>query len=304
MLTFYARSVDGRTERAPGVRPETDDFVWADLHQPSGEEESAIEARLGLNVPTPAEREAIEESARFYEECGALVLTATLLGQRSEGPFVAEPVSFILKEKKLVTVRTIKPRAFEIGPGRSSARIETSPDGAGVFMALLDGVIERMADILSAGAHEAAEITTHIFGPEPQLGGLAALCHDSLSSLHRLVAFAEQAGERHGLARDPFRALRRDIEELERTADAQQARLSFLLEAALGLVGAAQNNALKALAIATIAFAPPTLIASIFGMNFKAMSWFERDWGPWAAAGLMLAAPAALFAIARWRRWF
>jgi magnesium transporter len=61
---------------------------------------------------------------------------------------------------------------------------------------------------------------------------------------------------------------------------------------------------LTALSVATIAFVPPTLIASIFGMNFRAMFWINEPWGAPAALLLMVAAPAALFSLAKWRRWF
>ena len=86
--------------------------------------------------------------------------------------------------------------------------------------------------------------------------------------------------------------------------EAFQEHLTFLQEGMLGLVGASQSNTLKALSLATIAFVPPTLIASIFGMNFKAMTWFDAPWGPRVGFALMLLAPAALFAIAKWRKWF
>ena len=92
--------------------------------------------------------------------------------------------------------------------------------------------------------------------------------------------------------------------ELERIAENMQPRLSYLQDAMLGLINAAQTNVLKALSLATIAFVPPTLIASIFGMNFDAMDWFHEGWGPWVAIAMMLLAPAALFTIAKWRRWF
>jgi magnesium transporter len=72
----------------------------------------------------------------------------------------------------------------------------------------------------------------------------------------------------------------------------------------LGLINAAQTNVLKALSLATIAFVPPTLIASVFGMNFDYMTWFRAPWGPWVGMALMFAAPAALFGIAKWRKWF
>jgi magnesium transporter len=94
------------------------------------------------------------------------------------------------------------------------------------------------------------------------------------------------------------------VRELERQAESLQTHVEFLMEAALGLTSAAQNASLRTLALATIAFAPATLIASIFGMNFAHLGWLEQPWGPGAAVGLMIAAPGALFVAARWRKWF
>jgi magnesium transporter len=290
--------------------------LWFDLESPSEAEEQEVEAALGVDVPTPAERAAFEESARFYEEDGALYLTATLLGRREEGRFVSGPVSFILAKERLVTVRQIRPRAFEVGEGRSSARVGSALTGVDVFFALIEGAAERLADLLAEATNSANQVSRRIFDEdrEPDLrsvlrdlgaiGAFEALAHDSLSSLQRLLAYARLAGARHGLDDARLKALERDVGELERIAEALQPRLSFLQDATLGLINAAQTNVLKALSLATIAFVPPTLIASIFGMNFDAMTWFREGWGPWIGFLLMIAAPAALFAIAKWRKWF
>jgi magnesium transporter len=290
--------------------------LWFDLEQPDDAEEREVEAALGIDVPTPVERAAFEESARFYEDDGALVLTATLLGRREEGMFISGPVTFILVKNKLVTVRQIRPRAFDVGHGRSSARIGSAQNGADVLFALLDGAAERLADLLGEATRDGNMISQRIFaeGPEPDLrsvlrdlgrvGAFAALAHDSLSSLQRLCVYARAAKDRHGLDDKRLAVLARDVGELERIAEALQPRLSYLQDATLGLINAAQTNVLKALSLATIAFVPPTLVASIFGMNFKAMTWFDAPWGPWIAAFLILFAPAALFAIAKWRKWF
>ncbi|MBY0564774.1 MAG: hypothetical protein K2P58_11370 [Hyphomonadaceae bacterium] len=290
--------------------------LWYDLDTPSEAEEAEVEAALGVDVPTPAEREAFEESARFYEEGGALYLTATLLGRREEGRFISGAVTFILVKQKLVTVRQISPRAFEVGERRASARVGSAQSGADVFFALIEGAAERLADLLAEATNNANQVSRRIFDEdkEPDLrsvlrdlgaiGAFESLAHDSLSSLQRLLAYARLAGSRHGLDEARLKALERDVGELERIAEALQPRLSFLQDATLGLINAAQTNVLKALSLATIAFVPPTLIASIFGMNFEAMSWFQHDWGPWVGFALMLAAPATLFGIAKWRGWF
>lgn len=309
MLRVIAR---GGVETACGAP----DALWYDLDAPTDAEEAQVEAALGIDVPTPAEREAFEESARFYEEGGALYLTATLLGRREEGRFISGAVTFILVKQKLVTVRQISPRAFEVGERRASARIGSAQSGADVFLALMEGAAERLADLLAEATNSANQVSRRIFDEdkEPDLksvlrdlgaiGAFESLAHDSLSSLQRLLAYARLSSERHDLNDAQLKALERDVAELERIAEALQPRLSFLQDATLGLINAAQTNVLKALSLATIAFVPPTLIASIFGMNFEAMTWFQRDWGPWVGFALMLAAPAALFSIAKWRRWF
>jgi magnesium transporter len=291
--------------------------LWIDLESPTAEEETAVEAALDIDVPTPAERAAFEDSSRFYEEKGALFLTATLLGRRDEGPFVSGPITFILAKNKLITVRQIRPRAFEVGQGRASARIGSAETGADVAIALLESATERLADLLAESTREATTISAPLFaadGPQPDLraalralgriGAMAALCHESLSSLQRLIAFGLHVCDRHGLDEARLGVFRRDVEELERLAEALQGRISYLQDAALGLINAAQTDVLKALSLATIAFVPATLVASIFGMNFTAMSWFHEGWGPWVGFLLMFIAPAVLFGIAKWRRWF
>ncbi len=291
--------------------------LWYDLESPNEGEESEVEASLGIDVPTPAERSAFEESARYYEENDALHLTATLLGRRDEGKLVTGAVTFILAKGKLVTVRQVRPRAFDIGQGRASARIGSAQSGADVMMALVDGAAERLADLLAEATRDANALSVQVFArdstPDLQealrelgrIGALAAVAHDSLSSLQRLLVYARAVGKgKYGL--DPARlsAMARDVGELERIAETMQPRLSYLQDALLGLINASQTNVLKALSLATIAFVPATLIASIFGMNFDAMTWFKTGWGPWVAFLMMFVAPAILFGIAKWRRWF
>lgn len=290
--------------------------LWYDLESPDEGEEREVEASLGIDVPTPAERAAFEESARYYEERDALHLTATLLGRRDEGMLVSGAVTFILAKGKLVTVRQVRPRAFDIGQGRASARIGSAQTGADVLMALVEGAAERLADLLAEATRDANALSLQVFAKEKtpdlpdalrelgRIGALAAVAHDSLSSLQRLLVYARASKGKHGLDVARISAHARDVGELERIAETLQPRLSYLQDAMLGLINANQTNVLKALSLATIAFVPPTLIASIFGMNFKAMTWFDEPWGPWVGFALMFAAPAILFAIARWRRWF
>lgn len=317
MIAIYARAEPEAPLALADVAPNDERAVWIDLENPTEQEEVFVETALGIDVPTHAERAAFEESARFYEDCGALVMTATLLGRRDEGPFVSDAVMFVLVGGKLVTVRAIRPRAFEIGAGRASARIANAQSGADVFHALLEGAVERLADRVAEANREANALAADVFADRDEapnlretmrklglIGSLLAQTLDSLSSVQQLVAYAESVDGKYGLDRARLTAARRDAQQLERTGAALQGRLTFLLDAAVGLVSVSQNEILKALSVATISFVPPTLVASIFGMNFAHMTWFAQPWGPWAGFALMLAAPAALFALAKWRRWF
>ncbi|HRE43349.1 MAG TPA: CorA family divalent cation transporter [Terricaulis sp.] len=310
MLRVFTR---GGAESASCEAP---DAIWFDLEDPSESEEREVEQELGIDVPTPAERTAFEESARFYEENGALHLTATLLGRRDEGLFISGAVTFILAKGQLVTVRQIRPRAFEVGQGRASARLGSAANGVDVLLALIEGAAERLADMLAEMTRHANEQSAAVFTPDARpdlreslralgkIGMMTALAHESLSSLNRLLAYALSVAGNHGLEPAKLRALSRDVVELERVAETLQTRISYLQDGALGLINATQADVLKALSLATIAFVPPTLIASIFGMNFAHMTWFAAPWGPWVGGLLMLAAPAALFGIAKWRGWF
>ena len=189
--------------------------------------------------------------------------------------------------------------------------------GADVLMALLEGLIERLADVLQESSLRAQKLSLKVFDAKhfgaadmrpaltelSRLGNIVTLGRESLVSLDRVFAFAETRCTKHGLPGDRLAALSRDAHQLEHSGDAFQDNLVFLLDAVLGLVAANQNIALQRLSVAAMVFVPSTLIASIFGMNFEAMTIFKAPWGPFLAFGLMAASSASAYLIARWRRW-
>src|SRR5262249_10566630 len=151
----------------------------------------------------------------------------------------------------------------------ASARIQTAADGAGVFLALLEGIIERLADILQDASMKAQRLSQSVFvtdreGPNMsevlselgRLGAIGTLCRESLASLERLADFARHVCDSHGLPGPRLAAFAQDANQLERTADALQNHLTFLLDAALGLVAAAQNSSLQRLSVAAMVFVP------------------------------------------------
>jgi magnesium transporter len=317
LIVYTAGARAGVTKAAdPVAALNGPDIVWADLLDPDETEERQVETRFGIDAPTKADRTALEDSARFYEQDGALFLTAMVLASRDGGRYAADAVSFVLTERALVTVRQIDTRAFQIGSGRASVRLQSATNAKEVFLALLESVMERTADILQESSQRAQAVSQKVFvtdggGPNMdevlselgRLGGVVTLAHEALSSLERLGSFATDVCDKHELSGARLAAFTRDAHQLERTAEALQNHLTFLLDAALGLVAAAQNRALARLSTAAMVFVPSTLIAGIFGMNFKAMTIFDAPWGPWAAFGLMIASMMAALAFARYRKW-
>lgn len=331
MLTAYVPN--GSSGLVRSDTPETaimeKNVVWVDLLTPSVEEEDLIERMFDVDAPTAAERRALEDSSRFWHGPGTVQAAATLVCTGPDDYLDADEVTFILRDRMLITVRDISPRAFTIGKDRSSARVFSATDGAGVLYALLESISERSADILEIVDKEAEAISNLLFGPGEKgktrgqaeeracarlrgrqirrigfLGARTAKAAESLNSLVRLVAYIEGCGVECGLDPERTRAQRKDFEQLDRYADGLTERLTFLLDAAFGLIAAEQNQSIRIITVFSVVFAPPTLIASIYGMNFPHMPELAVSWGYPAALGAM-AVMALATGIWAWRRgWF
>jgi magnesium transporter len=302
-------------------------ILWADLISPSVEEERAIEAKFGIDAPSEIERAALEESARFYQENGALVMNTTVMARVQPEisskallktgyiPHQRQIVSFFLTKEALITVRTCPIRAFEVNDGRASADLSDDHSGADVLVSLVESLVERAADFLAATANELEDLNVKvlvglkhvrletILRRLGQMGAGASQTRDSLASLSRMVRFALGHAVGFNLPKARLNRLATDIDTLQRQSEALKMDLTFALDATLGLVSARQNDTLKAMAVVTLIFVPPTLIASAFGMNFEAMTIFKDPLGPWLAVASMALSSLLIVSIARIGKW-
>ena len=266
-----------------------EDAVWIDLVNPVREEELAVERDLNVNIPTREEMAEIEPSSRLYQENGATFLTATVLTHSTTDFPLLAPVTFVLVGERLVTIRYAEPSSFKAFAAQWE-RVPCDYSGGETFLALLDAIVDRVADIVEGIATELEEASQDVFR-RPRRGGfdvvLAQLGHtqmvsakarDSLASLTRLIAFAALADqlERVPDLRQHLRTLQRDVQSLSDHVGFQTNNITFLLDAALGMINIEQNSIIKIFSVAAVAFLPPTLIASIYGMNFHHMP--ELDW--------------------------
>ena len=310
-----------RAAEAQGLR--LSDLVWIDLYKPTREEELAIEMELGFEVPTPAEMHEIEVSSRVYIEDGAVFMTANLpTNFDSDEPELA-PVTFVLKGGRLLTLRYHEPRSFRTFVNRAERVDVGCSSGLTILLGLLEVVVDRVADIIEAIGREIEVLSRTIFGapaPRPgkgpdfsgvlrglgRQGDLLAAAIDSLVTLERIIAFLSAA--RAGIAADKearsrLKSLARDTRFLAEHATALSQKITFLLDATLGMISIQQNAIIKIFSVAAVVFLPPTLIASIYGMNFDVMPELHWTAGYPFAIGLMVLSAVVSYGIFKSRGW-
>lgn len=294
--------------------------VWIDLVQPDPAEERAVEDVLGVNIPTREEMQEIEISSRLYLEDGGAFMTAILpAGADGDDPEMA-PVSFVLTPDRLVTIRYHEPRAFLSFPPRAERTAMDMPDATSVLVALLEALVDRLADILERAGRDIDAISRGIFRQHEDAptdnrkvieqlgrkGDLTSNIRDSLLTLERLAGFLAQIIVQRKIAKDikeRVKTLSRDIRSLLDHAGFLSQKITFLLDATLGLINIEQNAIIKIFSVAAVIFLPPTLIASIYGMNFEHMPELEWLAGYPFALGLMVVSAILPYAYFKHRRW-
>jgi len=286
----------------PGWTP-GDDVVWIDLVKPTRDEELAVEAALGLQLPTIEEMQALEPSSRLYQESGATFMTVTLMAHAEDAVPYTTPATFVLAGDRLVTLRYETLRAFTVFSERAPGIAVLT--GSSAMLGLMDAVVERLAQILEHTGDRVQAASVSIFQRpaagnfRPMLTNLAqaqsvtAMTRTSLVSLSRLLSFADLAPEIGGDAEDRAHlvSLQRDAQSLNDHAGHQSAHIAFLLDASLGLINIEQNGIIKFFSVVAVVFMPPTLIASIYGMNFDVLPELHLPYGyPMALLAMLIAA--------------
>lgn len=304
------------------------DAVWIDLLDASVEEDHALERLTGVAIPTRDEMREIEESSRFYVENDAVYLTAPVLHATDTGKPGIAPVTFVLAPRHLVTVRYTAPQPFALYASRASkpgnALVSENCDRMTILLGLLEAIIDRLADILeSVSARLDAESARLVNGSDQDgpmstadfRAGLKAIgregdflskVRESLAGLNRLIVYVEAnavVDGKRSATRAWLKSLTRDIASLSSHVGFLSDRTTFLLDTVVGLVSVEQNAIIKIFSVAAVIFMPPTLVASIYGMNFANMP--ELDWlfGYPFAIGLMVLAAVLPLAYFRKRGW-
>lgn len=324
MITAFRSSGD-RLVRMDLLQEHLRDALWIDLECPTIAEEDAVEALLGIDIPTREDMQEIEVSSRIYREGGVLFLTAQILATLEARETEIGPVTFVVCTDRLVTVHYHHPGSmthFADWAARHDTRLNTGIDA---LLGLLESAVDRLADVLEGEARKLDTLSKAIFAAHRPAGKAETLgavlqrigraedvngkVAESLSTILRVVghlALPGPASDGVGLSeaeRPDAQTLLQDLRSLTEVATTQSGKVRFLLDATLGVINIRQSDVIKIFSVVAFVFLPPTLIASIYGMNFDHMPELAWPWGYPMALGMMVVSALVPYILFRWKKW-
>jgi magnesium transporter len=305
------------------VEPIAPGAIWIDMVEPTLEEDQKVEGYIGCKVPSRSDPDFAEPSESYYAEGGVRYLHASVVSEAASTPDVAE-VTFILSSKALVTVRYDPGDAFELFGQKlcKSPPRTLHPDA--VAVGLVNTIVDRSARALNKVGVELDSIASRAFRARGVDQGARSRIYtetldalgredekisnlrESLVEVERLLLFLMSEGRSADAPKPVHEATKsalRDLQSLEQDASFKTQKVQFLLDATLGFINLAQNDIIKLFSVLAVIFMPPTVIASIYGMNFKIMPELEWPWGYPMALLLMVCAAVLPYLFFRWKKW-
>src|SRR6188474_2390764 len=276
--------------------------VWVDLEAPTPEEKSWIAEHFGVTIPEDVVDDDLEESARFYEEDnGELHIRSDFLIDDDQTPRNVR-VAFILHNKVLFSIHGEDLPVFRLLRLRARRIPALIEDAKDVLLKLYDADAEYSADALE-GIYDSLELVSARVlrqNVDDKAAGeaLSAIARQedlngrirrNVMDTRRAVSFMMRSRMLNAEQFEEARQILRDIDSLDNHAAFLFDKINFLMDATVGFININQGKTIKIFSVASVALLPPTLIASIYGMNFRFMP--EIDWagGYPFALGLMLA---------------
>ncbi len=293
------------------VRP-----VWVDLDAPTDEEKGWIAEHFGLTIPSDAVDDDLEESARFYEEDnGELHIRSDFLIDDGETARNVR-VAFILHRNILFSIHAEDLPVFRLLRLRARRIPALIGDAKDVLLKLYDADAEYSADALE-GIYDSLELVSARVlrqNVDDKAAGeaLSAIARQedlngrirrNVMDTRRAVSFMMRSRLLNAEQFEEARQILRDIDSLDSHSTFLFDKINFLMNATVGFININQNKIIKIFSVASVALLPPTLIASIYGMNFKAIPEFDWRYGYVYAIALMVASVAAPFIFFRRKGW-
>ena len=311
---------NGRLVQLQSLTPEDlrrPDIVWVDMVDPSDEERELVQRAFRLELPEDEEQEDLEESARCYVDEQGLHISSFFLHKDGEDTSNVT-VSFVLNAGRLLTIRSEELAVFRLFRLRARVQPGFVANGQDILLALYGAAVEYDADVLEEIYTELEPISQSVLSREEEMtdqlmaetvAGLA--CYEDINGKVRLdlmdtrraLSFLLRSRTLGPDQEANLREVLRDLESLNNHSGFMFDKINFLMDAVMGLINLAQNKIIKIFSIASVVFLPPTLVASIYGMNFQFMPELAQVWGYPVALVLMVISGFAPYWYFRRKGW-
>ena len=309
---FYKEKEKIRIARSLDILKELDkkDIIWIDLVDVKEEVESELESFLKIYIQEDEEIEEIEMSSRYIQTDDSIVANSNFL----QDNFDVEPVSFILKNSILVSVRDVDMMAFNDTVKKMFVNTRNFPTGFHVLVALFETRVEYDADMIEDTTDEITKLSENITKASnsvdedvliqiKDLQEKVTVIRQNIMDKQRVISnilkcdfFPEELQPR-------LTMIIKDINSLFEYTKFGFDRLDYLQDTFLGLVNIEQNKIIKIFTVVNVIFLPPTLVASMYGMNFKFMPELDWQFGYPFSIALMLVFTGFVLLIFRWKKW-
>jgi magnesium transporter len=312
---FYGNGNQLYWEKNPAeLRGNTSDtLIWVDLQSPDPEERRRVEAEFGIEFFTPQEAAEIESSSRYFEDAGGFEANTTYLVQEDK-VYKTKQVSFILRGNTLFTLRDADLKSF----AETVRKLKTyKKDAAGkaiqIWLLLIETQVDLDADFIEYLTRVTNTVSKRLVKEKDideetllriaQLQEYTILIRGSIMDKQRLVSSLSRSSmvEKPEIVR--LRVIIKDINSLLQHTQFSFERLEYLQNTFLGLVNIEQNQVIKIFTVVTVVFMPPTLIASIYGMNFEVMPELHWRYGYPFAIGMMIFSSMAFLWFFKRKKW-
>jgi magnesium transporter len=291
---------------------ELKNIIWMDLQSPSQQERQFVETHYKIEFFTSQELQEIESSSRFLETEETIEINLGFVTQENE--LVVNNVTFILKGNILFTYRQGDNKIFAEAVRRlKSMNTETKEHGLDVFLTILEVRIDVDADLIEGVTRKLKEVSKELFSDkaleESLLLGIARLqenvmlLHETITEKQRVVSSLIRIPEFNKIESERLTIIIRDIASLLQHSQFSSERLEYMQNTFLGLANIEQNQVIKIFTVVTVVFMPPTLIASLYGMNFVHMPELKWMAGYPFAIGLMIFSSLAFLWYFKRKKW-
>jgi len=309
-MVIFFQKIDGNIVLERGKPSQIDTVIWVDLLDPTEKEKKMVEELFEVELFTIEESEEIETSSKYIETPNEIGINLNFIVS-SDDIYLNEPISFILRGKRLITQREVKLKAFEdVYKKLRTAKVQ---DGDDIFLLILDTRIDFDADLIenvtekisgiSREIHKNKELEKDILLKITSLQETTIVIRENIIEKQRILSTMLKSKNFPSEDYETMRIMLKDVGSLLDHTSFNFERLEFLQNTFLGLVNMEQNRIIKIFTIVTVIFMPPTLIASMYGMNFKFMPEIEKVWGyPYAILVMILSSVITLWFF-RYKKW-